>query len=260
MTNNISKSTLHDRVSGKVLPGAKYGAPRYLTDEEEEELVRWIEGCAEVGYAKSVREVRAIVGAIVVKKQCVDFAAVSHGWWDRFRARHPQLSLRTGESLAYVRAICTNRQIIDRYFDLLQDIFMKNSLQGKPGRIFNLDESGLPLQHRPGKRIGVRGQKHVNVITSDNKTNITVLACVYQLTVTHYRLWLFTVGKLSFTADLTRGEVDGTIYGLSSSDSELFIAGLISIFLNMPTKSGHYYCFLTDILLITALNLYIPGL
>ena len=88
------KSTLHDRVSGKVLPGAKGGAPRYLTDEEEKELVRWIEGCAEVGYDKSVWEVRAIVGAIVAKKQCVDFAAVSHGWWDRFRARHPQLSLR----------------------------------------------------------------------------------------------------------------------------------------------------------------------
>lgn len=51
MTYNIPKSTLHDRVSGKVLPGAKSGALRYLTDEEEE-LVRWIEGCAEVGYAK----------------------------------------------------------------------------------------------------------------------------------------------------------------------------------------------------------------
>lgn len=54
----VPKSTLHDRVSGKVLPGCQGGAPRYLEDEEEEELVRWLEGCAAVGYAKSVKEVR----------------------------------------------------------------------------------------------------------------------------------------------------------------------------------------------------------
>ena len=69
---------------------------------------------------------------------------VSHGWWDRFRQRHPQLTLRTGETLAYVRAVCTNRVILDKYFDLLEDVYSKNSL--KPGRIFNLDETGIPQE------------------------------------------------------------------------------------------------------------------
>ena len=73
---NVPKTTLHDRLTGKVLPGAVGGAPRYLDDEEEEELVRWLIGCAEVGYAKSIREVRAIVGAIVAKKLKVDHAMV----------------------------------------------------------------------------------------------------------------------------------------------------------------------------------------
>ena len=41
------------------------------------------------GCAKSVKDVRAIVGAIVAKKQGV---VVSHGWWDRFRQRHPHLA------------------------------------------------------------------------------------------------------------------------------------------------------------------------
>ena len=104
---DVPKSTLHDRVTGKVLPGAVGGPPRYLTDEEEEELVRWLEGCAEVGCAKSVREVRGVVGAIVGKKQNLEHATVSHGWWDRFRERHPHLRLRAGECLAYVRAVCT---------------------------------------------------------------------------------------------------------------------------------------------------------
>ena len=47
----VPKSTLHDRISGKVQPGAVGGAARYL-DDEEEEVVRWLEGCAAIGYAK----------------------------------------------------------------------------------------------------------------------------------------------------------------------------------------------------------------
>ena len=34
---DVPKSTLHDRVTGKVDHGAKVGAPHYLDDEEEEE-------------------------------------------------------------------------------------------------------------------------------------------------------------------------------------------------------------------------------
>ena len=46
---------------------------------EEEELVRWLEGCAEVGCAKSVREVQVIVGAFVAKKLNLDHVTISHG-------------------------------------------------------------------------------------------------------------------------------------------------------------------------------------
>ena len=211
----IPKSTLHDRVSGKVLPGAVGGATRYLDDDDEEELVRWLEGCAEVGCAKNVREVHAIVGAIVAKKQNVDNVTVSHGWWDRFRARHPNLTMRAGESLVYVRAVYTNRQTLDHYFDLLEEVLVQNDLKSKPGRIFNLDETGMPLQHRPGKRIAVKGQKHVNVITSGNKTNITVLGCVSASGYAIPPMVIFN--RKNLNPELTREEVPGTIYGLSSS-------------------------------------------
>ena len=40
----------HDRVTCKVIPGAKVGAPRYLDDEEEEELVNFLIGAASIGY------------------------------------------------------------------------------------------------------------------------------------------------------------------------------------------------------------------
>ncbi len=46
----LPKSTLHDRVTCKVIPGAKVGGPRYLDDEEEEELVNFLIGAASIGY------------------------------------------------------------------------------------------------------------------------------------------------------------------------------------------------------------------
>ena len=48
----VTKSTLSDRVTGQVQSGSKSGAPCYLDDKEEDELVKWISGCAEVGCAK----------------------------------------------------------------------------------------------------------------------------------------------------------------------------------------------------------------
>ena len=248
---NVPKSTLHDRVTGKVLPGAVGGAPRYLDDDEEEELVRWLVGCAEIGYAKSIREVRAVVGAIVSKKLNVEQVTVSHGWWDRFRQRHPNLSLRTGETLSYVRAVSTNRQVIDKYFDMLEETLKNNSIPSS--RIFNLDESGIPLQHRPGKRIALKGQKHVNVTTSGNKANITVLACVSASGFVMPPMVIFS--RKNLIPELTRGEVEGTIYGLSASgwiESELFSDWFRNHFLEYAPKSrpllllldGHssHYC------------------
>jgi len=104
----VPKSTLHDRVSGKVLPGAKIGAPRYLDDEEEGELVKFLLGAASIGYPKSVREVRAIVSAIMAKKMGAESVEVSQKWWEKFRQRHPELSLRRAEPLAFRRSICLN--------------------------------------------------------------------------------------------------------------------------------------------------------
>lgn len=51
-----------------------------------------------------------------------------HLWWDQYRSRHSHLSLRA-ESLACVRAACTNWQAIDQY---LEDVLSKNLLKGKP--------------------------------------------------------------------------------------------------------------------------------
>ena len=65
---DIPPSTLHDRIRGKISAGAVSGAPRYLDEDEEKELVDFLLGCAEVGYPKTVKEVRVVVGKVVAKR------------------------------------------------------------------------------------------------------------------------------------------------------------------------------------------------
>jgi len=58
---DVPRATLGDRVSGKVLAGSKSGKQRYLDDDEEEELVRFLINSARIGYPCSRLEVLAIV-------------------------------------------------------------------------------------------------------------------------------------------------------------------------------------------------------
>ena len=69
----------------------------------------------------------------------------------------------------------------------------------------------------------MRGEKHVQVVTSGNKAQITLLACE---NAAGYSLPPFVVYKRKrLTLELSKSEVQGTTYGLSSSgwmDRELF--------------------------------------
>ena len=49
---SIPKSTLGDRISGRVLPGSISGPPKLLTEHEEAELEKFIFHCAAIGYGK----------------------------------------------------------------------------------------------------------------------------------------------------------------------------------------------------------------
>ena len=49
----VQKSTLHDRVTGTVIFGAKSGPSPYLTSEEEEELLHFLLKCSDIGYCHS---------------------------------------------------------------------------------------------------------------------------------------------------------------------------------------------------------------
>ena len=53
----------------------------------------------------------------------------------------------------------------------------QNCLFNEAARIFNCDESGFPLDYKPGKVVSAKGLKVLNVATSGDKSQLTVLAC-----------------------------------------------------------------------------------
>jgi hypothetical protein len=113
--------------------------------------------------------------------------------------------------------------ILENYFDLLEDTLVKNDLLHKPCAIFNVDETGMPLDPPSLKIVAPRGVKHSQMVSSGDKSQITVVGCCSAAGVVLPPMIIFD--RKNLRPEYTEGEVPGTVYGLSKSgwiDSELF--------------------------------------
>ena len=89
----IPTSTLSDYITGKVKFGTHSGPERYLSSEEEKELVSFICQSVRMGYTKTGTEVLVIVENFLTSKG--KKVTLSNGWWLSFKKRHPTITLRT---------------------------------------------------------------------------------------------------------------------------------------------------------------------
>ena len=136
----VPKSSLGDRISGRVLVDATCGPSTYLSPRE---LVTFLSRCACIGCAKSCKEVLVLVQRVLDRRGLKKL--VTNGWWESFRHRHPNLTLRRAVPLSLARARASDPEMLSRYFDLLEQTLQENDLRGKPGQLFIMDESGMPL-------------------------------------------------------------------------------------------------------------------
>lgn len=153
----IPRSTIHDYVSGNRMLGQP-GHRRYLSNEEESELVRFLIGCSNVGYARSRKQILALVESYLTEvKGCS--ISLTNGWWEKFKSRHPDLSVRTAERLAYSRAVASNSTILESYLEMLQRTLEEYNILDVPSQVFNCDESGFPLDFKAPKVVAEKGSK-----------------------------------------------------------------------------------------------------
>ena len=176
-----------------------------------------------IGYGKTKKEILAIVQKTVEKKGPLKDKFNGEGWWQRFMCRHSDLSLRTADPLSKARADALTQAKVEEYFKLLSATLDEHDLTHKPFQIYNVDESGVPLEHRQPKRVAEKGAKKVYGRSSGNKAQITVVVCASATGVVLPPMVIFQGAHLNH--ELTLGEVPGTLYGLSENgwiDQTLF--------------------------------------
>ena len=66
-------------------------------------------------------------------------------WFVGFRRRHPTLTLRSPQSLSYLRSKAGNPIILEDFFAKLGSIYAPLNLLTKPMQVYNVDESGINL-------------------------------------------------------------------------------------------------------------------
>ncbi len=224
---DIPRSTLHDHISGRIMFGAKSGPKSYLTPTEEDELVNFLSGMNSVGYSRTVKQIIEIVQAACDAKGI--HVKVSPSWWKSFKGRHDNLVLRIPERLTHSRVKGVSHTVIENYFYLLEETLHQSEMCDRPCQIFNLDESGFPLNPKPSKVVCCKGSKHPSSIVSAEKSQMTVLACCSAGGQAIPPLVIYD--RKTLKPELTLG---GTMYGLSDNgwmDWEIFEAWFINRFL-----------------------------
>ena len=132
----VPRSTIYDHFTGKY-PDIKAGPKPYLTTEEEEEFVSFLDVHAKIGYPYTRKHVLGIVQDIVNTKGIE--AEVSSGWWDSFRKRNPSVVLRSAMPVALSRAHATDPEVLAAYFDKLESTLKDNGIFDKAGSTVNVE-------------------------------------------------------------------------------------------------------------------------
>ena len=94
------------------------------------------------------------------------------------KKRHKDISMRKPEGTASIRHQLMNQNYVAKYFRALKEVFDEYKLERFPKRIWNMDETGMVLEHKPSKILARRGSKHLHSRTSGNRELITVIATV----------------------------------------------------------------------------------
>ena len=219
--HGIPKTTLDDHVNGRSLPGAKSGPPTLLSSEEEDDLVSFLIKSSEIGFSRTRKDVLAMVDRVLASKGI--YRCVTSGWWAKFCKRHPEIVLRVPATVSTARARDSSLEAINSYFDVLSETYDQYDLADQPAVVFNMDESGFPLDPKPLKSVYARGSKNPTLLSSGQKSQVTVVACVSAAgqCLPPMVIW----DRQTLQPDLAKGEVPGMVYGLSKKgwmNSELF--------------------------------------
>ena len=136
----------------------------------------------DMGFGLTRQDVMRIAYSIVEKsgrEHPFSNGMAGRAWFDGFRSRNANLTMRISQPLSYSRATAANKDIIDDFFAKMGAIYARLNLLSKSMQIYNVDETGISVVHKAGKVITQIGRKNVWSVTSAEKGKThTVITCV----------------------------------------------------------------------------------
>ena len=238
---NVPVETLRRRTTGKVELDCKPGPSTVLTKEEEDRLNTYLIQMAEMGFGLSSEDVMQMAYVIVDRSgrtHPFKNGKAGRGWFEGFRARYPRLTIRTPQPLSYCRALCSNKETIDDFFGKLGALYGRLNLIAKPMQIFNADETGVSIVHKPGKVVAELGQQNVYAVTAAERGKThTILTCV---SASGYALPPMMVypRKKAVPDHFTEGAIPNTLFRCSESgwiNKDLYLEWFQFFLQNIPT-------------------------
>lgn len=237
---NVPFETLRRRVNGSVEEGCRPGPSTVLTDDEEDQLERYLIQMSEMGFGLSREAVMHLAYTIVEKSQRkhpFKDETAGRAWFDGFRRRHPNLTIRQPQPLSYCRALCSNRQTVSDFFGKLGAIYGMLNLIAKPMCVLNADETNVTIVHKPGKVIAELGQRNVYAVTSGERGKThTVLSCVSASGYTLPPMIVYP-RKKQIPENFKDGAMPNTLFAISPSgwmNSDLFVEWFKFLMNNIP--------------------------
>jgi len=228
----VPRKTLSRHLKGQVkVPGSLGRFKPVLGNDYEKALVDHAIMLQQMLFGLTTTDFRKLAFDIAEKLQLThpfnnDEKKAGKDWLSSFLVRHPELSVRNPEATSMNRATAFNKPSVDKFFHIFKDELVKNNVTAD--RLWNADESGLTVVHKPGRIMAKSGQKQVGKITSGEKGQTITVMCAVNAAGTYLPpMMIFKRKRMSEL--LLKGTPHGTIGAVSENgwiESELFIKWL----------------------------------
>ncbi|KAK6326600.1 hypothetical protein J4Q44_G00022450 [Coregonus suidteri] len=159
--HGVPRQTLADRLSGRVTHGCRSGPPTLLAPEDENSLMQYFIYCASHGFPFTRQRLMKYANKIRrFRHPGETIPPLGKRWWEMFRRRHKNLSMRRPDTLDRGSAKCATRPTMDTFFTSYEKHLEESGLREKPRQIYNCDESGFRSDQSRHKVLAPRGAKN----------------------------------------------------------------------------------------------------
>ncbi|XP_052258629.1 uncharacterized protein LOC127863270 [Dreissena polymorpha] len=248
-TYKVPENTLRDRVLGKVDPETVVMGKVPLFDEfEEAQIVNHFKAMADLGYGYTQQECIDVASQFAVQlgKRTVD-TPLSMMWMKGFLKRWPEMRVVKPRTLDHVRAKMASEKMVSNFFESYQKCLQKHDLQDKRHLLYNIDEKGVSIDHKP-PYIVASSNYPAQAVTSGKGKTVTIIGAGSASGTAVPPFFVFPGKRMN--SDLWKGAspgASGTMSESGWSNTQVFIKYLTKHFIQfMPGRCESKILLLLD--------------